>query len=114
MAQLFCPRLLLRPVSSATFKVWLLVPHAQCERIELIKPDSVIPDAEFEAPNKLERNERYSYPFRWGNDVFAELGAEEAERRAEEHAASQKQAHSFSSVFCVVGNNLSLSIELTY
>lgn len=49
--------------------------------------DFVIPDAEFEAFNKLDRNERYHYPFRWGVDVFGELGAAEAERRAEEHAA---------------------------
>jgi len=49
--------------------------------------DFVIPDAEFEALNKLDKNERYNYPFRWGIDVFGELGAAEAERRAEEHAA---------------------------
>jgi L-glyceraldehyde reductase len=49
--------------------------------------DFVIPDAEFEALNQLDRNERYNYPFRWGVDVFNELGAAEAERRAEEHAA---------------------------
>jgi L-glyceraldehyde reductase len=48
--------------------------------------DFVIPDAEFEAINKLDRNERYNYPFRWGVDIFGELGAAEAERRAEEHA----------------------------
>lgn len=49
--------------------------------------DFVIPDAEFEALNQLDKNERYNYPFRWGVDVFEELGAAEAERRAEEHAA---------------------------
>lgn len=49
--------------------------------------DFIIPDAEFEALNKLDRNTRYNYPFRWGIDVFGELGAEEAERRAEEFAA---------------------------
>ncbi|KAL4810996.1 NADP-dependent oxidoreductase domain-containing protein [Aspergillus unguis] len=54
--------------------------------------DFVIPDAEFEALNKLDRNQRYNYPFRWGIDVFGELGAEEAERRAEEHAAKQRAA----------------------
>ncbi|KAK1142827.1 hypothetical protein N8T08_007261 [Aspergillus melleus] len=59
-------------------------------RIESNFQDFVIPDAEFEALDKLERNERYSYPFRWGVDVFGELGAEEAERRAEEHAATQR------------------------
>ncbi|KAJ5532362.1 hypothetical protein N7494_008914 [Penicillium frequentans] len=56
-------------------------------RIESNFEDFVIPDAEFEALNKLNRNARYNYPFRWGVDVFGELGAEEAERRAEEHAA---------------------------
>ncbi|KAJ5632418.1 hypothetical protein N7490_008757 [Penicillium lividum] len=59
-------------------------------RIESNFQDFVIPDAEFEALNKLDRNARYNYPFRWGIDVFGELGAEEAERRAEEHAASQR------------------------
>ncbi|KAJ6017841.1 hypothetical protein N7451_001220 [Penicillium sp. IBT 35674x] len=57
-------------------------------RIESNFEDFVIPDAEFEALNQLNRNARYNYPFRWGVDVFGELGAEEAERRAEEHAAS--------------------------
>ncbi|KAJ5610535.1 hypothetical protein N7510_007254 [Penicillium lagena] len=55
-------------------------------RIESNFQDFVIPDAEFEAINKLDRNERYNYPFRWGVDIFGELGAAEAERRAEEHA----------------------------
>lgn len=53
--------------------------------------DFVIPDAEFEALNKLDKNERYNYPFRWGIDVFGELGATEAERRAEEHAAKLRE-----------------------
>ncbi|KAJ5731280.1 uncharacterized protein N7483_005788 [Penicillium malachiteum] len=57
-------------------------------RIESNFSDFVIPDAEFKALNKLDRNERYNYPFRWGVDVFGELGAAESERRAEEHAAS--------------------------
>ncbi|KAJ5892724.1 hypothetical protein N7504_009415 [Penicillium tannophilum] len=57
-------------------------------RIESNFEDFIIPDAEFEALNKLNRNARYNYPFRWGVDVFGELGAEEAERRAEEHATS--------------------------
>ena len=56
-------------------------------RISDTSLDFVIPDAEFNALNKLDRNERYNYPFRWGVDVFNELGAAEAERRAEEHAA---------------------------
>lgn len=56
-------------------------------RISDTSLDFVIPDAEFDALNKLDRNERYNYPFRWGVDVFNELGAAEAERRAEEHAA---------------------------
>ncbi len=55
----------------------------------LIQSDFVIPDAEFETLNKLDRNQRYNYPFRWGIDIFGELGAEEAERRAEKHAAEQ-------------------------
>ncbi|KAJ5935237.1 hypothetical protein N7466_004784 [Penicillium verhagenii] len=59
-------------------------------RIESNFQDFVIPDAEFEALNNLDRNARYNYPFRWGVDVFGELGAEEAERRAEEHAATQR------------------------
>ncbi|KAJ5579896.1 uncharacterized protein N7459_005881 [Penicillium hispanicum] len=61
-------------------------------RIESNFQDFVIPDADFEALNKLDRNERYNYPFRWGIDVFNELGAAEAERRAEEHAAKQRES----------------------
>ncbi|KAJ5708309.1 hypothetical protein N7488_008110 [Penicillium malachiteum] len=57
-------------------------------RIESNFSDFIIPDAELEALDKLDRSERYNYPFRWGVDVFGELGAAEAERRAEEHAAS--------------------------
>jgi L-glyceraldehyde reductase len=53
--------------------------------------DFVIPDAEFEAINKLDRNERYNYPFRWGVDIFGELGAAEAERRAEEYAVKLRK-----------------------
>lgn len=60
-------------------------------RIESNFQDFVIPDAEFEALNKLDKNERYNYPFRWGIDVFGELGATEAERRAEEHAAKLRE-----------------------
>lgn len=51
-----------------------------------------IPDAEFQALNQLDRNQRYNYPFRWGIDVFGELGDEEAERRAEEFAAKQRES----------------------
>ncbi|KAL4913419.1 NADP-dependent oxidoreductase domain-containing protein [Aspergillus aurantiobrunneus] len=61
-------------------------------RIESNFQDFVIPDAESEALDKLDRNQRYNYPFRWGIDVFGELGDEEAERRAEEHAAKQREA----------------------
>ncbi|GAB1217730.1 hypothetical protein ATERTT37_006971 [Aspergillus terreus] len=61
-------------------------------RIESNFQDFVIPDAEFETLNKLDRNQRYNYPFRWGIDVFGELGDEEAERRAEEFAAKQREA----------------------
>lgn len=60
--------------------------------LSLIHSDFVIPDAEFETLNKLDRSQRYNYPFRWGIDVFGELGAEEAERRAEQHAAEQRAA----------------------
>ncbi|KAL2858866.1 NADP-dependent oxidoreductase domain-containing protein [Aspergillus pseudodeflectus] len=61
-------------------------------RIESNFQDFIIPDAEFEALNSLDRNQRYNYPFRWGVDVFGELGAEEAERRAEEDAAKKREA----------------------
>ncbi|BCS24124.1 uncharacterized protein APUU_40568A [Aspergillus puulaauensis] len=61
-------------------------------RIEGNFQDFVIPDAEFETLNKLDRNQRYNYPFRWGIDIFGELGAEEAERRAEQNAAEQRAA----------------------
>ncbi|CAI7626731.1 unnamed protein product [Penicillium pancosmium] len=61
-------------------------------RIESNFQDFVIPDAEFEALNQLDKNERYNYPFRWGVDVFEELGAAEAERRAEEHAAKLRES----------------------
>ncbi|KAF5863666.1 hypothetical protein ETB97_009599 [Aspergillus alliaceus] len=60
-------------------------------RIESNFQDFIIPDAEFEALDKLDRNQRYNFPFRWGIDVFGEVGAEEAERRAEEHAAKQRE-----------------------
>ncbi|KAL3487528.1 NADP-dependent oxidoreductase domain-containing protein [Aspergillus germanicus] len=61
-------------------------------RIESNFQDFIIPDAEFEALNRLDRNQRYNYPFRWGVDVFGELGAEEAERRAEVDAAKKREA----------------------
>ncbi|KAJ6082466.1 hypothetical protein N7499_007340 [Penicillium canescens] len=61
-------------------------------RIDSNFQDFVIPDEEFAALNKLDKNARYNYPFRWGVDVFGELGAAEAERRAEEHAAKQRAA----------------------
>ncbi|CEN61805.1 Putative Aldo/keto reductase family protein [Aspergillus calidoustus] len=61
-------------------------------RIESNFQDFIIPDAEFEALNSLDRNQRYNYPFRWGVDVFGELGSEEAERRAEEDAAKKREA----------------------
>jgi L-glyceraldehyde reductase len=54
--------------------------------------DFIIPDEEFVALNKLDKKARYNYPFRWGVDIFGELGAAEAERRAEEHAAKQRAA----------------------
>ena len=57
----------------------------------LIALDFIIPDPEFEALNQLDRNQRYNFPFRWGIDVFGEVGAEETERRAEEHAAKQRE-----------------------
>jgi L-glyceraldehyde reductase len=59
-------------------------------RERLIVLDFIIPEPEFEALNKLDRNQRYNFPFRWGIDVFGEVGAEEVERRAEEHAAGQR------------------------
>ncbi|KAL2864199.1 aldo/keto reductase [Aspergillus lucknowensis] len=61
-------------------------------RIESNFQDFVLPDTEFEALNKLERHQRYNYPFRWGVDIFGELGDEEAERRAEEDAAKKRAA----------------------
>ncbi|RHZ72917.1 hypothetical protein CDV55_104642 [Aspergillus turcosus] len=64
--------------------------------------DFIIPDAEFEALNKLDRHQRYSYPFRWGVDAFGELGAEEAERRAEEHAAKLREK---ARIFCIHTDN---------
>lgn len=52
--------------------------------------DFVIPDEDFEALNKLDRGQRYNFPFRWGKDIFGEIGDAEAERRAEEFAAEQR------------------------
>lgn len=40
--------------------------------------------------NSLEKNQRYNYPAIWGVDMFGELGAEEANRRADEMVAKQK------------------------
>ncbi|PYH92322.1 aldo-keto reductase [Aspergillus ellipticus CBS 707.79] len=60
-------------------------------RIESNFQDFVLPDAEFEAIDKLDRSTRYNLPFRWGIDIFGELGPEEAERRAEEFAANLRQ-----------------------
>lgn len=75
------PRLGLRVTSKV-----VLVYSPLCRDLLTIV-DFIIPDAEFEALNKLDRNTRYNYPFRWGIDIFGELGPEEAERRAEEFAA---------------------------
>ncbi|KAL4796530.1 NADP-dependent oxidoreductase domain-containing protein [Aspergillus venezuelensis] len=61
-------------------------------RIKSNFQDFVIPDSEFEDLNKLDKNQRYNYLSRWGIDVFGELGAEEAERRAEEYAAGLRAA----------------------
>lgn len=74
------------------FSLFLLPISASFKPSILINTDFTIPDAEFQALNQLDRNQRYNYPFRWGLDVFEELGAEEAERRAEEHAAKQREA----------------------
>ncbi|KAL2003818.1 hypothetical protein VTN02DRAFT_2172 [Thermoascus thermophilus] len=60
-------------------------------RIESNFQDFIIPDAEFEALNKLDRNQRFNVPARWGIDVFGEIGDEEAERRAEAIAAEQRE-----------------------
>jgi L-glyceraldehyde reductase len=75
----------------ATSKVCIFRPVLSLHS-SLILPDFIIPDAEFEALNSLDRNQRYNYPFRWGVDVFGELGSEEAERRAEEDAAKKREA----------------------
>ncbi|KAF7597223.1 hypothetical protein BBP40_008065 [Aspergillus hancockii] len=61
-------------------------------RIKSNFQDFIIPEPEFEALNKLDRNQRYNFPFRWGIDVFGEVGDEEVVRRAEEHAANDKWA----------------------
>ncbi|KAJ9195663.1 hypothetical protein DTO164E3_6739 [Paecilomyces variotii] len=59
-------------------------------RIQSNFQDFVIPDEDFEALNKLDRGQRYNFPFRWGKDIFGEIGEAEAERRAEEFAAEQR------------------------
>ncbi|KAJ9363461.1 aldo/keto reductase family protein [Paecilomyces variotii] len=59
-------------------------------RIQSNFQDFVIPDEDFEALNKLDRGQRYNFPFRWGKDIFGEIGDAEAERRAEEFAAEQR------------------------
>ncbi|KAJ9245773.1 hypothetical protein DTO169E5_492 [Paecilomyces variotii] len=59
-------------------------------RIQSNFQDFVIPDEDFEALNKLDRGQRYKFPFRWGKDIFGEIGEAEAERRAEEFAAEQR------------------------
>lgn len=74
----------------ATFKVYFLAALFYARLSKLTAPDFIVPDAEFEALNKMDRNKRYNFPFRWGVDIFGEVGAEEAERRAEEHAAAQR------------------------
>lgn len=53
--------------------------------------DFIIPDAEFEAPSKLDRHHRYNYPPMGGVDVFGEQGQNEVERRAEETAAKHRK-----------------------
>ncbi|KAL2006948.1 hypothetical protein VTN00DRAFT_8386 [Thermoascus crustaceus] len=60
-------------------------------RIESNFQDFIIPDAEFEALNKLDRNQRFNVPARWGIDIFGEIGDEEAEKRAEAIAAEQRE-----------------------
>ena len=42
--------------------------------------------------NSLDKNQRYNYPAASGVDIFGELGAEEANRRAEEIAAKQRES----------------------
>ncbi|GMF84428.1 unnamed protein product [Aspergillus oryzae] len=64
------------------------------QRGTAVLPKGVTPsriESNFQALNKLDRNQRYNFPFRWGIDVFGEVGAEETERRAEEHAAKQRE-----------------------
>ncbi|PWY86078.1 aldo-keto reductase [Aspergillus heteromorphus CBS 117.55] len=61
-------------------------------RIQSNFQDFILSDADIEAIDSLDRNTRYNYPFRWGIDIFGDLGAEEAERRAEEFAVKLRES----------------------
>lgn len=54
--------------------------------------DVVLPDAEFEELNKLDKHKRFNLPFDWGVDIFDEVGEAEIERMAKEEAARTKSS----------------------
>ncbi|KAK5209223.1 hypothetical protein LTS03_004666 [Exophiala xenobiotica] len=47
----------------------------------------VLPDAEFEELNRLDKHKRFNLPFDWAVDIFDEVGQVEIERQAKEAAA---------------------------
>ncbi|TPX15856.1 uncharacterized protein E0L32_000190 [Thyridium curvatum] len=61
-------------------------------RIESNFKDVVLPDAEFEELNKLDKHKRFNLPFDWGVDIFDEVGEAEIERMAKEEAARTKSS----------------------
>ncbi|KAK5189437.1 hypothetical protein LTR92_010637 [Exophiala xenobiotica] len=56
-------------------------------RIESNFKGFVLPDAEFEELNRLDKHKRFNLPFDWAVDIFDEVGQVEIERRAKEAAA---------------------------
>lgn len=48
--------------------------------------DQVLPETAMQRLNALERAQRFNFPFRWGLDLFEEIGEEEARKGAREAA----------------------------
>ncbi|KAJ9647497.1 hypothetical protein H2204_000126 [Knufia peltigerae] len=61
-------------------------------RIESNLKGFVIPPAEFEEINGLDKHKRFNLPYDWAVDIFGEVGQTEIERRAAEAAAASRTA----------------------
>lgn len=50
--------------------------------------DQILPDAQYQRLNALERNKRFNFPKQWGYDIFDEVGEAEIKKIAEEAGPS--------------------------